>query len=211
MIRVIRNLRALSIVLPVVAMTASGCLSTPPSSMIRLTRLSPLDADPAQIRIAVIHDRMLRVREGDVTLKLTYKPDGKGPSFDERYKPVVSASQAPPMELASQLEKDRALTVLHLSDRDAAHMRQAQSLIKAYKESGGDGSGSLAAGVEGCRDAAIPEGPVLVSTYLKTADDDTFFALVRNQDMRKLLAKRGVDIADMEPCAQAAAPSAGSL
>lgn len=200
MIRVPRNLLALSIVLPVAALVLPGCLSTPPSSMIRLARLSPLEADPGQIRIAVIHDGILRVREGDVTLKLAYEPDGKGPSFDEHYKPVVSANQSPPPELAGQKADSQRLTVMHLSARDAVRMREVQSAIRDYKQAGGDGAGTLAAAVEGCLDAAGPDGPVLVSTYLKTADGDTFFALVRNQDMRKLLAKQGVDIAGMEPC-----------
>ncbi|MCC0029794.1 MAG: hypothetical protein H6891_05800 [Brucellaceae bacterium] len=206
MIRTVSNRFAASIALAVAATALPGCLSTPPSSIVRLARLSPLEADPAQIRIAVIHDRVLRVRQGDVTLRITYKPKGDGPAFDERYLPIVSADQTPPPELASQLGEDRALTVTRLSGEDAARMRLVQAAIGDFKAAGGDGSGTLAAGVEGCRAGVIPDGAVLVSTFLKTADGDTFFALSRNQDMRKLLAKRGIDIAAMTPCGADAEP-----
>lgn len=201
MFRIASSRTAVSIALAVAAPALSGCLSTPPSSIVRLARLSPLEADPAQIRIAVVHDNVLRVRGGDVTLRMTYKPDGKGPTIDESYKPVVSADQAPPPELATQLAGNRTLTVMGLSAEDAEKMRRVQAAIREFKAAGGDGSGTLAAGVEGCRNAAVPDGPVLVSTFLKTADAETFFPLARDQDMRRLLAKRGVDIADMTPCA----------
>ena len=51
---------------------------------------------------------------------------------------------------------------------------------------GSGGSLTIAVRSDTCRIAALPGGPVLFSTYLKTAETNGFVALARELDLRKL-------------------------
>ena len=52
----------------------SACMSVPPSSYGKLVRLSPLETDPKDIRVAVLAPEDLMMRPGDAVLDVYFKP-----------------------------------------------------------------------------------------------------------------------------------------
>lgn len=185
----------------------TGCLSTPPSSLARLSRLSPLEADPAAIRFAVTHPQAFAVRTGDVSVTLAYKGDGAGPDITRTFKAEVLPAGPLPPELAPEAGSAATVTIVRLSDADAETMRGAQRRIAAHKAAGGDGKGNISVGATGCRKAPVPSGPLLMTTWISTVPAEPYFVLARDIDLRAAMTKAGADVSAMPPCG-AMAPEA---
>ncbi|WP_421854480.1 hypothetical protein [Oricola sp.] len=102
--------------------TVAGCtgFGTPPSSMLKLARMQPLEADPAAIRFAVATPGYLRVRDGDITVTVEFDTGDLETSFVEQYRPVVDGNAPPTPGINRRRLNDRNLVVarFHEDDRD---------------------------------------------------------------------------------------------
>ena len=181
----------------------AGCMSLgmPPTSMLKLARMQPMEADPAAIRFAVATPGFLRVRDGDITVTVTFDTGDRKTSFIEQYKPVVDndAVETPGIN-RRRLEDSGNLVVARFHEDDQDGFRAMQARVKAFQASGGKGEGSLSIAATGCRAAATEDGPVRMSAWLQASPDEGYFALMRGFDLRAQLKSNGADISDIPAC-----------
>lgn len=188
-------LGALTVMAPLTA-----CLTTPVSTMVKLSRITPLDANPADMRFAVRSPSNLRVRGGDISVTLAFDTGDVATSFVEVYRPIVNEDALPGQGIAIGTQDGSHLAIARFSDADARSMKAAQTRVKSLRAAGVEGQGSFSVDATGCRQGQLPGGPVFLTTWLKTAPAEDYFVLTRNIDLRKVLKKAGKDISDIRVC-----------
>ena len=112
--------------------------------------------------------------------------------------------------LARYQQQGRRLFAFRLTPADALRMAELRRNILARKSEGKRGSLSIAISPETCRLSESPPGPVLVDSYIRTSELQTYVALTRNIDLRNV---EGKDVAALiPPCDQqpASTPSGKS-
>lgn len=184
----------LSLVSVLLTCLLAGCMSVPPTSMVKLARFSPMEADPAVLRVAVKAPKQILVRDGDATLNIRLDVSDPKYRFDEVFQLQAQVPDPSSIGLAAVATANERVTVFALQPMDVARMRDVQLKARAYKASGGaSGHGSLSIGVSGCLFSDHPDGPIRVSSYLKTEEDEPYFALLRNFDLRQAMRDAGRD------------------
>lgn len=192
--------RALLVGAMVVLAPLAGCLTTPVSSMVKLSRLTPLEANPAEMRFAVRSPNFLRVRNGDISVVISYDTGDPSTSFVETYLPIVDENALPGQGISIARQDGSRLAIARFSPDDAASMSSAQSRVKALQASGIKGQGSFSVGATGCAHSDVPSGPVLLTTWLRTEPTQDYFVLTRNIDLRNVLKKSGQQLSNIPPC-----------
>ncbi|MBO6638927.1 MAG: hypothetical protein JJ920_11855 [Roseitalea sp.] len=162
----------------------AGCLTTPPSTMLRLSRMSPLEADPAAIRLAARLPGPLRVRDGDIRLRISFDGGTAATRLVEEYGAVVVEAPAGTPGIGDDAEGSRTY-VAALTPDDAASLADVQRRIRSWRAAGIEGEGQLSVMATACAEGPVPDGPIRLTTWMRTAPDDSFFVLTRNADLRR--------------------------
>ncbi|MEL6435749.1 MAG: hypothetical protein AAFP99_03030 [Pseudomonadota bacterium] len=181
-------------------LSLTACLSTPPSSLVKLARLSPLEANPAEIRFAVRAPDAIRVRDGDITMRITFEALNPANSFIEEYHAIIEEIDRPAPGLPIAREDGTRTFIAALTPEDAASLAATQKRVRDLRAAGGKGKGSLAINATGCALTPLPSGAVRLSTWLQTAPADDFFIVSRNTDLRKAAERVGRDLDLIPPC-----------
>jgi hypothetical protein len=177
----------------------TGCSSMPVTTMYKLSRLEPLEADPAQIRVAVRADERIGIREGGVHIDLTFDADDGSLQVDETYIVEIIRDPVITPELFRDMAPGTSITVLQLSESDARRMREVQSLLARNKEH--KGRASLGVGLSGiCFHGPVPENEILLDIYMQTSNDDEFFVFTRSLDLREQFDRAGADFEQLPAC-----------
>lgn len=181
----VRLSRSLSIAIALMfSLALTACLTTPPSTMLKLSRLSPLDADPAAIRLAARLPEPLRIRDGDIHLRISFDGGTPATRLVEEYGAVIVEAPAGTPGIGAGTASDRTY-VAALTPDDAVSLAAVQRRIRAWRASGIEGQGQLAVSATACAEAPVPDGPILLTTWMRTAPDEAFFILTRNADLRR--------------------------
>ncbi|WP_208353452.1 hypothetical protein [Pseudaestuariivita rosea] len=177
----------------------TGCGSLSPAGMIAASRLDPLETPPADISVAVSVPKVVRLRDGDAELTLSFTPaSGRaGDTVLAQVPLTVTATADGPRAPAA----DEAIYVFGFNADAANALSVAQDRIKGLRARGVEGKGSLSIGVTGgCLTAPLP-GALPVATWLRTGDD-AFVPLTRPTDMLQALQPEDRDllIQGLQPC-----------
>ena len=194
-------LRNQFVALMVLAVFLAGCAGMPLSTMYTLRSLDPMEVDPAQLKVAIRADERIGIPRDGVHLSLNFDADDGSLNIDEIY--VVEIIRNP--ILTAELYDDKAtwesVTVLQLSDVDAQRLTRVQSLLKPYTDGRTSGSPSFGVDVKGiCAHSPIPAGRVLIDIFVQASDNDGFFAITRNLDLRQLGNESDPMLASLSEC-----------
>ena len=178
----------------------AGCGYMPISSMLKLRQLDLMTTDARQIRVAVQMPDALEVREGGAILEIGAERPNPDEGLQERFilEKINGAALAdmPGVEPKPGFH----LSVFRVAEADMARLTALRGKIKAWKEQDPDGTkGTLSIGADGCRREELPEGALLVSTYLRTDSEDEFITMARNFDLRSIVSESGGGL-DIPPC-----------
>ncbi len=164
----------------------SGCASMPLPSMYKLYRLSPMEADPAQIKIAIRAHQAIGIPHGAARMEVKYENHDKSKIIEDIYFIEITQNAAVPAELKDDKAADEAITILQLTEQDAESMRKIQAQVKADKKAGIKGMGSFGLGLHGtCLQGTLPEGSLYVDIFMQTSDEDSYFIFTENLDIRE--------------------------
>ena len=194
------NKRVLILGAMVLLAPLTGCLTTPVSSMIKLSRITPLDANPAEMRFAVRSPNFLRVRSGDINVTISFDTGDAATSILETYLPVVDENALPGQGISIAAQDGSRLAIAQFSVDDAASMASVQKRVKELRAKGVEGQGSFSVGATGCSQGPVPGGPVLLTTWLRTEPTQDYFILTRNTDLRKVLQQSGQKMSNLPSC-----------
>ncbi len=177
----------------------SGCASLSPGAVAGLAGFDPFSADPAALAVAVRTTQALRLRTGDVSLRVALAAADPAEAFDETLRlAVVDDPQG--TGIALEPGRPERVHVATVAPEDRARFAAIQARVKAYKAAGRpQGRGTLAISVSGgCREGDIDAGKARLSTYMRTSADRPFFALTRDQPLDRALA--GVPFERLPSC-----------
>lgn len=178
----------------------AGCMTVPPSSMLKLSRLSPLEADPSAIQFAVRLSDQLLVRDGDVRLRIRFDGDAPGMRLVEEYAALVTDAPHATPGIAAAAQDGMHVIVAALAEEDARSFAQVQRRIRDWRAAGVEGKGQLSVSATACADGVVPDGPLYVTTYIQTVPGEPFFILSRRADLRALMAGAGAPSNTVPSC-----------
>ncbi|MEL7213498.1 MAG: hypothetical protein AAGK92_12605 [Pseudomonadota bacterium] len=180
------------------ALMLSACASVNPAGLLAARSLDPLNTPPSQISVAVGVPNTVRLADGDAVLSIAFREEG-----------VLVVDQSVPLQLRAAgggrpapYAEDEVVYLAQFSERDAARFASAQAQIKALKDQGRGGTGSLSASLAGgC--LLVPGLEALpFSTWLRTDPDGAFVPLTKRVDLFEVLDDREAEDlkAQLGPC-----------
>lgn len=176
-------MRCLRVILLVLIL--SSCGHVPLTSLPKLKQLNLMTLDVQQLRVAVEMPDGLEVRQGSAIIRTGLRETDTEPALEERI--VLQPVQLDDAIKATANLSPRA-EVFRIAATDTARVEVLRAAVRQRKKQDPDSaSGFLTVTSAACRSAPLPPGPLLVSTKLKTAADETYFVLTRNVDLRAII------------------------
>ena len=131
----------------------TACSNIPLSTMWKMSKLNPLEMNPAGISIAVITHKDVELKKDAVYMQMAYKTASAGVSIDETFLIQVSNDMSSLSEndkamLTRYQAKDEAIHIFSLSEETSKKMRKLQQQVRTLKRNGVKGSGSMSVGVK---------------------------------------------------------------
>ena len=82
-----------------------------------------------------------------------------------------------------------------IAPADVPRLRALQDKIRQLKSKyPNDAKGFLSVSTAGCTTAALPQGALLVTTLIKTRNDQAFFILTKDVDLRSIVSKERLEM-----------------
>jgi len=155
-----------------------ACGSLNLSTLVQLSRLSPLTANPDGFVAAIVLPIEMDLPEDSATLGFVWISESEtiGGHFPLRRHAAFDGHGIEP-------RPEQQVLFFDLSPEDAAKIKQAQQEIIARKNMGVDGQGSFSVLATPCA-RGVPAQP-LISTYLRIEDGGPFLPLLRDFDIRQ--------------------------
>ena len=179
----------------------AGCTSMPLTTMYKLSRMDPMDADPAQIKVAVRADEAIGIGKGDAQIEFKFDAEDDSLNIDEIYLIEVVRNPAMHGELYADKKPGESITVLGLTTSDAQRMKRLQLEMAPFRNGDVEGSGSLRVNLSGmCLHNKMPPGEVQLDLFLQTSEQEGFFVMAKNLDMREVLAEEGRNMDELPDC-----------
>lgn len=175
---------------------ATGCTTMPIASMANLSRIDFETTDVSALRAAVLLPAYLRPLPDSARLVVVVKRSG-APTIENSLL-LREVDDPDAATLDTEGASDKRLYAFSLSAGSARALEQLRRDVNSEPRKAGEKrSLTLKIAAKACRTTAIPNGPVRMTTYLKTAETTSFVPLVRNLDLRTLAPGQPLDI---HPC-----------
>lgn len=177
----------------VAAALAASCGHVPLGSLISLRKFDLETTDPERLRVAVRHPDWIRVMPGGARMVVEQKRKSDGRTvLREEVVFRESATGEDLVSLGGERRRGTELRVYRVAAEDVHRFADVQARLRRQSPEERAGlEGSLSVAVAGCRVAAVPPGPALVSTYLAAKETDGFVPLLRDFDLGKAMIAAG--------------------
>lgn len=163
--------------LPVLFLAA--CTSVDPITLLKLSTLSPLEADPSDIAVNVQLPDGLQIRPETAILSVSAtRNDLKSEGM---------------YVLATADGSDGTTYSVAIDDR--ARLKAQQALILGWKEEEPDTSGSISVGLEGCSVGTGPATNATISIQIRTEAQGPYLPLLNAMPIADVL-----DANELQPC-----------
>jgi len=169
--------------LALTSLLLSGCWHTPISSIARLSKIDTLAVNPSALRLAARAPDWLEAPPGHVHLKATLHA-GEADEKDVVFDLVDKTTPADLRALSGEARAGSHFMVFAASAADAARIGEIQTRARADKAAGVEHKGKLQFYAEPCRRENPPPGPAMVDLYLKLGDNEDFFKVYQDVDLR---------------------------
>ena len=170
-------------------LSLSACTSVPPSSFGRLAALSPLEAKPDELKVALLAPGPLVMKSGDAVLTIGWTA-ATGESHSENFPLDVLDGNAGAPQLMSRLGPGQRMYVLRLAKSDIEPLLELQRTFSLAKSRHIKGRGNISLGFRNaCWDGSFPAKgePLPISAYIRTASGDDFIPLLDEIEIRDIL------------------------
>ncbi|MBL4672273.1 MAG: hypothetical protein JKX81_08415 [Arenicella sp.] len=159
-----------------------ACTSVPLSTIWKLRNFDPLDANPNEIRIAVITDQIIQLEDESVSLQLGFSSADRNHDFSTMAKATVKAN-ATVGQLQQYVEGEQRITLFYLADSAADAIRLAQNRLRIIKQNDIQGNGSLTINVHmGCFNGPKPDS-IVANVYAQFSPNQGYVKMISNIDL----------------------------
>lgn len=196
-----RILRAL-LKASVLASFLAGCGHVPLRSIPALMKIDFDTTSLSELRAAVLLPSQIKPTPTGVMLTVTALPAAGGKH--ERIYALEPVTGAEELSQLPQHETGKTrLLAYRLSPRDAAQLdvfRQEMQLVA--KQAGKKNKGSLGISASKvCHTESLPQGPLYMTSYLKTSETVNYVVLTKDVDLRDMAATHKIDLGTaIPPC-----------
>jgi hypothetical protein len=166
----------------------AGCGHMPVTSMVKLARVDFETSDPAQLRAAIKLPRTLQPRPNGMSLRIAVRV-GRAPEQARDF--ALRELPAPP-ELAREADADSHVFAYRIDDADLPRLAAFRRELIAKKSNDQSGSISISVQPQACKTAELPEGPVYLTSYLRTAETGAHVTLARDVDLRTIAPEHAI-------------------
>lgn len=150
--------------------------------MWKLRNFDPLQADPSQIRIAVITDKIVQLKDDAVTMELSFTSELPEHTFKNTSNAIVKTNSSV-QELDSKLSDNQRITLFYLDKETADQMRLAQNRIRIIKQNDIEGDGSFNLNVNtGCFEGPKPK-ELNANIYAQFDASDGYIKMISDLDL----------------------------
>ncbi|MCB2117600.1 MAG: hypothetical protein KDE00_15240 [Rhodobacteraceae bacterium] len=172
----------------------AGCSALVPSGVARLSAISPLEADPDAIAVALVLPEGVDLVPGSARLAIEAVREDTGEAASGDF--ALSAAAADATAFGAEAGQVRVLSV---AEDAGAPMRALQATVRDWKAAGAGTHGQIAVRMAACHIGAGPAPDARASVYLRTDPSGEFFAVLRDGPLSEIA---GV----MTPAGDAACP-----
>jgi len=169
------------------AVVLSGCGHVPVISMFRLARINFANTDPARLRAAIKLPRSIELLPQGVALRVAVRISSGHEEFQDF---VLSETSEPAdvLALGQELDADTRMIAFRLDAAEVARLSAFRDSLKQQQAASGGRGGALTISIrpQGCRSGDLPGGPVLATTYLRTAETGGYVPLARDVDLKTM-------------------------
>ncbi len=184
-----------------------GCMSMPISTMYKMSQLSPIDMKPAEVRIAIRTNEAVDVQTGAAKIRIKYETTG-----DETSSPVLREHKAL-VEVVTDLKADfspilledieprERITILKLSESDAAAIAETLAIAKSNKANGIKGTGNFSISMSSNCFGNLEQFEELeVDLFLQTDAQEGYFLFLEDIDIIEEAKDNNVDLKKTNKC-----------
>lgn len=173
----------------------AGCASMNPMTVLRLSQLDPLTADPNAIAVGLVLPKGLAVPPGGAKMVVTVQRDDTGAK--RSVEAVLQQSQA---VTGIAVAEGQELRLFKLSAADATRLRamQQEAALWQAEVPKGQRHGSFSVGAEGCLTAGALESDAEISILIRTEAGGDFLPLLSGVGLRQGLGDKAFDA--LGPC-----------
>lgn len=172
----------------ILAFILANCGHVPLSSLPKLKQMDFMTLDVEQLRVAVAMPEGLHVREGSAVIATGIRESAGRPALEERM--ILQEVQLDQRARTASNLPSRA-QIFRIAEEDLTRLETLRRMVRERRQEDPDGTkGYLTVTSGACRSAALPTGPILVNTLLKTASDEAYFVLTRNVNLRSVIPAR---------------------
>jgi hypothetical protein len=181
----------------------AGCVGMPVSTMLKLRGVDFGTTDLAELAAGLQLPAVLRPQPDSVRLSLTVRP-GDGSRIERRFALLPSPVASDRAELERFAAPGMALHAYRLAPDALASLDAFRKEVLTRKAGAASRPQvTLAVAAEACRDGPLADGPVPLTSYLRTGETDGFVVLLGGLDLRDLADAATLD-ARLPPCPPAA-------
>jgi hypothetical protein len=194
LIRTIRSIcaRPKEVILVVAILSLTACTHVPLATMVKLSNFDMLKTDPVRLRVAIRYPDSIKIPDGGATMLLTVKMKAGGAKLlEEEIEFEEVDSKLEKAELASELKQGTRIGIYRIQEENTPFFKSFQKLILSKSEVERDKlEGNMSISVSGCKiSEQLPE-KIHVSTFLKTEELGSYVPLLRDVDLKEVMANR---------------------
>ena len=164
-----------------------GCSRIPLASMIRLSQLDPMTVEARDIRAAVRMPHAIRVKPGGARLTWRAKRQEPPGAIQETFVLERDFDVVAQRALRTHVRPEFHFEIFRIAEQDLERLAALRQRLAGWKQPAADEpESSLTIDVTGCRLGSLPNGPLMISTYLRTALNGRFLTVTRDADLRQI-------------------------
>jgi hypothetical protein len=182
--------RLLAPIYTIVFLGLSACASVNPIALAKLSAFDPLSADPQKIAVAARLPNTLKLRTGDLVMRILTDQTTGPNSINEAFYLAVSDVATRNAVLIIP-EANERLQTAKIASQDFERLRSTLAKARALKAaSNGKGVGSIQFLAEnGCKTGKIGDAPLLLNIYVQTEPNGEWVHFIRSLDLRQALGE----------------------
>ena len=178
----------------------ASCATISVSSIYKLRNFDLATTDVSKLRVAVQIPQSIRVRPAGVTMGVAARLENGSLNQQEAFVLKELGTLTGSAEQQPKPAKWTQVAAYRLKSADTDRITAFREKIAQLKQRHGDEvKGSISIGIDSCARTLIADGPVLITTWIKSEETVEYVVLNRNLDLRRESEKAG-QVLEIKPC-----------
>ena len=178
----------------------ASCATIPVTSIYKLRNFDLATTDVSRLRVAVQVPRSIRIRPAGVTMIVAARLENGSFNQQEAFVLEELDRLTGSAEPQPKPAKWTHVAAYRLKSADTDRISGFREKIAQLKQRHGDEvTGSISIDVDSCARTLIADGPVLITTWIKSEETVEYVVLNRNLDLRRK-SEKARQVLEIKPC-----------